>query len=219
MSKKQEQEPEYKDFIEKKPQVVMKVNSRQMELLSEHILITQNLGKREQMTVKEIHELYWDEKEKKHGKTLKTIYRYMDLLEEQGIVQVAGHRKPKGSHLTEKLYSRKATVYFEEEAKPTKWWTEEEGIKQLETIWKVGKKYFGMEEEKMKDFANVIGSYFGEREIIILELLEMIEEDKELAEELKGISIMDFKSIFSMISMIKAYSKEGAVREKLDELI
>ena len=218
MSKKQEQEQEYKDFIENEPQVVMKVNSKQMELLSEHNLITKNLANREQMTVKEIHELYWDEKKKKHSKTLKTIYRYMDLLEDQNIVQVVGHRKPKERHLTEKLYSRKAMIYLEEEAKPTTWWKEKEGMKQLETIWKVSKKYFGMEEEKMKDYTKVICTYFQERENIYRELLEMIEEDKELAEELKGLSIMDFKSIFSVISMIKTYSKEGAARKELDDL-
>ncbi|MHA1912424.1 MAG: hypothetical protein ACTSYA_12105 [Candidatus Kariarchaeaceae archaeon] len=216
MSEKQEQE--YKDFIEIKPEVVMKVNSEQMKLLIEYNLITKNLGERKQMTVKEIHELYWDEKKKKHGKTLKTIYRYMDLLEEQNIVQVAGHRKPKGSHLTEKLYSKKAIIYLEEEAKPSKWWREKEGMKQLEMIWKVSKKFFGWEEEKMKDYANVIGKYFQEREEIIRELLLMIEGDKELAEELRGISIMEFKNIFSMISMIKSFSRKGTVRSKLDEL-
>jgi hypothetical protein len=215
----EEREKNYKDFLEKKPQLVMKVSSKQTKLMMEHGLIIKNLGEKEQMTVKEIHELYWDKMKEKHGKTLKTIYRYMDLLEKANIVQVAGHRKPKGSHLTEKLYSRTAIIYFEEEAQETKWWRDEEGMKQFEMIWKVSKKFFGLEEEKMKDYANVIDDYYQEREENIREILVMIEGNKELAEELQGISIIDFKNIVTTISMLKIFSKDGKARKKLDELI
>ena len=213
------EEQNYKDFIEKESELVMKVNPKQSKLLSEYVLITKNLGEKGKMTVKEIHELYWDEKKNKYDKTLKTIYRYMDLLEENNIVQVSGHRKPKGSHLTEKLYCRTSMIYFEEEPERTQWWIEKEVMKQCELIWEVSKKYFGFEEEYRKGYAEILGSYYTEREEIIRELLEMVEGDKELAEKLKGISIMDFKSIFTTISMIKSFSKEGMARSKVDEII
>ncbi|MHA2424797.1 MAG: hypothetical protein ACXAEF_08420, partial [Candidatus Thorarchaeota archaeon] len=99
------EKPDFEDFVTVKPELVLILTKDQMDLAMEHIgilkeLVTKNL------TVKEIHSLYWDSSKKEYSKTIKTIYRYMDSLEEEGLVKVAGHRKPTDSRMTEKLYCR-----------------------------------------------------------------------------------------------------------------
>ena len=92
------EKPKYKDFIEHKPVVVKFLDQDDTELDNKHIRIIKALREKN-MTAKEIHDLYTDEDTKKHTYTIKTIYRYLEKLEEANLIIVAGHRLTKGNRI------------------------------------------------------------------------------------------------------------------------
>ena len=112
---------DYEEYIAYKPQTFKLLNNDQFELAKEHARILQALGEKGDMSVKEIHDLYTTTKGK-HTKTLKTIYRYMEILEEADIVQVAGYRKYANRRTTEKLYTRTAKIFFNKSNENKKEW-------------------------------------------------------------------------------------------------
>ncbi|MFW9924514.1 MAG: transcriptional repressor [Candidatus Thorarchaeota archaeon] len=105
----------FKDFIEYESQMVVFLNEEQTKLTNKYNEIFRALREKKQMTAKEIHDLYIDEETQKHIYTIKTIYRYLERLEESGLIQVAGHRLTEGQRLTEKLYARTANIFFKAE--------------------------------------------------------------------------------------------------------
>jgi len=99
----------YKDFIDYTPELIRYIDEEESKIVRKYSVIMKALhGKN--MTVKEIHDLYFDVEIKKHTCTLKTIYRYLERLEEEDFVTIAGHRMTEGSRQTEKVYSRSARI-------------------------------------------------------------------------------------------------------------
>ncbi|NHJ87536.1 MAG: hypothetical protein FK734_18895, partial [Asgard group archaeon] len=78
-----------KDFIEKESEIIVNITPEQMKIANKYGIITSALREKP-MTVKEIRDLYYDEENKKHQYSLKTIYRYIEKLEEASLVIVAG---------------------------------------------------------------------------------------------------------------------------------
>jgi Fe2+ or Zn2+ uptake regulation protein len=85
------------------------------------------------MTVKEIHELYKGS-DGKYAKTLKTVYRHLDSMEQLDLVMLAGHRKYEGARSVEKLYTRTAKVFADDQAKQKEWLVSEEGQQFLDSL-------------------------------------------------------------------------------------
>ncbi|HUT79799.1 MAG TPA: hypothetical protein VMZ29_01245 [Candidatus Bathyarchaeia archaeon] len=101
----------FKDFIEYKPQIMKFLDKEETELaLKYHPIIKEMRNKH--LTVKEIHDLYIDEETKKYTLTIKTIYRYLEKLEEKNLVIVSGHRITQNKTQAEKLYTRTANIFF-----------------------------------------------------------------------------------------------------------
>ncbi|MHA1307742.1 MAG: hypothetical protein ACTSQN_10680, partial [Candidatus Heimdallarchaeota archaeon] len=112
------EKPKYKDFIEHEPEIVRFLNTEDTELTKKYIRIIKALREKH-MTVKEIHDLYIDEETKKHTYTIKTIYRYLEKLEDADLIIVSGHRLTKGNRLPEKLYARTANIFFKSQEEKT----------------------------------------------------------------------------------------------------
>ncbi|HUT82957.1 MAG TPA: winged helix-turn-helix domain-containing protein [Candidatus Bathyarchaeia archaeon] len=110
-AKKNIEEINYKDFIEKEPEFIVYMNTEQAKIVESYIPIVSALRKRP-MTVKEIHHLYFDKESQKYTFTIKTIYRHLEKLESAGLVRVTGHRVTEGSRVLEKLYSRTGKIFF-----------------------------------------------------------------------------------------------------------
>jgi len=108
----------YKDFIEHESEVVKFLDPKDTELANKHIRIIKALREKN-MTVKEIHDLYIDEDTNKHTYTIKTIYRYLEKLEEANLVIISGHRLTQGNRLPEKLYARTANIFFKSQDEKT----------------------------------------------------------------------------------------------------
>ena len=113
MSKQKKESQKYRDFITFQPEVVKFISMDTYKVIEKYYPIVKALRKRS-MTVKEIHNLYTDSESQKHTLTIKTIYRYLEKLEDEEIVVVSGHRETKGSRQVEKLYSRTASIFFTE---------------------------------------------------------------------------------------------------------
>ena len=109
----------HEDYIANKPESFKLLTQEQFQTAKDHSTILEALNEKP-MTVKEIHNLY--RKDNKHTKTLKTIYRYMETLEQNNLVQIAGYRKPENSRTTEKIYQRTARVFFNKEQEHHKEW-------------------------------------------------------------------------------------------------
>jgi predicted AlkP superfamily phosphohydrolase/phosphomutase len=196
------EKPDFEDFVTVKPELVLILTKDQMDLAMEHIgilkeLVTKNL------TVKEIHSLYWDSSKKEYSKTIKTIYRYMDSLEEVGLVKVAGHRKPTDSRMTEKLYCRTAMVFTQkEEDRGPRWYETKKGKTDLRETSKLILRFFENPEEKVKDLENLLIRYYSTRDKTVGELLQKLATDETLAEMMVKIGMDEFKSMASLLGML-----------------
>lgn len=193
---------EYQDFVTVTPELVMLLTQDQMDLAMEHITILKALTK-DNMTVKEIHELFLDSSRKSYTKTIKTVYRYMDALEKAGLVKIAGHRKPTDSRMTEKLYCRSAVVFtLEEQDRGPKWYETPEGKEDVRNTSQLVLQFFGIPKQKLSDFENVLTTYYSTRDNTVSELLRKLTKDKELAEIMVKIGIEEFKSMASLLGML-----------------
>jgi hypothetical protein len=196
------EKPDYEDFVTVKPELVKILTKEQMSLAMEHMDILRELATKN-LTVKEIHALFWDSSKKKYTKTIKTIYRYMDTLEEGGLVKVAGHRKPADSRMTEKLYCRTAMVYTqEEEDRGPSWYETDEGAVVLQDTSRLILRFFDLPEDRRKELEKLLVRYYSNRDIVVRDLLQKLAKDEILAETMVKIGMGEFKGIASMLGML-----------------
>ena len=102
----------FKVFIEKNPKIIANIELEKKQLLRDYKIIFMGLSQKKYLSAKDIHQLYWEPTEQKYSKSKKTVYRYLDLLEEANLIMECGYRKPNDSHMTEKLFCRTALLYF-----------------------------------------------------------------------------------------------------------
>ena len=196
------EKPDYEDFVTVKPELVKILTKEEMELAMEHMDILRELATKN-LTVKEIHSLFWDSSEKEYTKTIKTIYRYMDALEEGGLVKVAGHRKPTDSRMTEKLYCRTAMVFTQkEEDRGPRWYETEKGKEDLRDTSSLILRFFEGSEDKIKDVEELLVKYYSERDTVVRDLLQKLAKDEKLAETMVKIGMNEFKSMASLLGML-----------------
>lgn len=123
---------EYEDYITEKAEGFRLVEPEIFLKAKEHKDLLYTLSKGN-MTVKEIHEIY-KLPDGKYTKTLKTVYRHLDALEQYDLIKVAGHRKYKGARSLEKLYCRTAKVFSDDESKKKEWMETEDGKRYLDAL-------------------------------------------------------------------------------------
>ncbi|MFW9985515.1 MAG: hypothetical protein ACFFDJ_03020 [Candidatus Odinarchaeota archaeon] len=125
-TKKKRKPKEYKDFITYEPELVIFLKKDEMDLAEENLKIIKALREK-MMTVKELHDLYFDNASKTHKYTIKTIYKYLEKLEKAGLITVAGHRITEGGRIPERVYSRTAKVFLREyDELESQWWDTDE---------------------------------------------------------------------------------------------
>ncbi|MFX1514398.1 MAG: hypothetical protein ACFFCQ_17630 [Promethearchaeota archaeon] len=100
----------YQDFINFQPVVIKYLSEYQINLIMEHSIIL-NALKKKPLTVKEIHDLFYNNDEQKHSYSIKTIYRHLKKLEREELVMISGHRVTEGSRIPEKIFSRTARIF------------------------------------------------------------------------------------------------------------
>ena len=210
---------EFQDFVTVTPELVKLLTEEQMNLAMEHMTILKALTKGN-LTVKEIHALYMDSKNKTHTKTIKTIYRYMDTLEKAGLVKIAGHRKPTDSRMTEKLYCRAAVVFtLEESDRGPRWHETPEGKEDIRNTSQFVLQFFDVPMDRLPDFENLLLTYYSTRDITVGEMLRKLAKDEKLAEAMVKIGIDEFKPMASFLGMLGVLLNLSDFQEKVRKLL
>jgi len=206
-------EAEYVDYITEKQGRFRLIEESVFLLAKEHQNILNALAERN-MTVKEIHELYLLPKGK-HSKTLKTIYRYLDMLEQLDLIKVAGHRKYQGARSLEKLYCRTAKVFFNDDvSRKEKWLTSEEGIMFIDTLTEI----LWMNHDRKGDktqLRNLVVEYFRKQQTQSHNMIEKITNDDEYADTLDKLSFYYIKSIVDIMPQIQTMLDNKELIEKI----
>ncbi len=206
----------YQDFKTYKPQTLKYLAKEQEELVETHLLIISNLRKQE-MTAKEIHNLYYDDKGKKHSKTIKTIYRYLEKLEAAELVTIAGHRITKGSRVAEKLYSRTARVFILESFESDM--CEETSNEIIQMIIKLIGPLFEIEETNINAFKKNFSQFFEQLPQQSSELLEILAKDEEIGEYFGKASLTRINYILNLSSTFGVLLRHPEILEQFRNLI
>ena len=206
----------YQDFKTFTPQTLKYLTKEQEELVETHLLIISNLRKQE-MTAKEIHNLYYDEKGKKHSKTIKTIYRYLEKLEATELVTIAGHRITKGSRVAEKLYSRTARVFILESFESDM--CEETSNEIIQTMVKFIGPLFEIEKAKISAFKKNLSLFFDHLPQQSSELLKILEKDEEIGEYFGKASLSRINYILNLSSTFGVLLRHPEILEKFKKII
>ncbi|MHA1519727.1 MAG: hypothetical protein ACTSVZ_09955 [Promethearchaeota archaeon] len=195
---------DYENFVNKEPQLIMRISGDQLELFREHSIIFQALSKNRHMTAKEIHHLYYIPQTQKHSKSLKTIYRYLKALVDASLIQISGHRKPPQSQMTEKLCCRAALVMVpEENSKEKKWWESEDGSDFMAIFPTYLQKYFGIDNISSPQIDSILTTFLSIDNNNIQDQFTAIESDKSLADLITPLSVTHLKEILNITAVLK----------------
>ncbi|MHA1637687.1 MAG: helix-turn-helix domain-containing protein [Candidatus Thorarchaeota archaeon] len=214
-----DKKPAHEDFISDLPDTMKIIRKGEMQLMDEYPDIVKALSGKN-MTVKEIHSLFWNPDKKKYDKTIKTVYRHLDALEKAGLVKVVGHRKPTNSRLTEKLYSRAAKVFFlEEKDRGPKWWETEEGAAQIDELAKVVGEYFDIEGNDTLEFHKLLKQYYEGWDSTVMDLFSKTQTNDTISDIFSKADINRIKSIAGFIGILGAFSKYPQLLESMRKVI
>ncbi|MFX0117512.1 MAG: transcriptional repressor [Candidatus Hodarchaeota archaeon] len=207
--------PEYTDFITFKPETVKFLNKQQMDLSMAHISLLRAL-RNNHMTAKEIHNLYKDPETQKFSCTLKTVYRYLEKLEKEGLIAVAGHRIMEGSQIAGKIYSRTAILFFpKQDEEHSKWWETDEGkelAQKLNTLVAGSFQIAEADESRFYDFLKKLSEAAYQ---IMGDLLEKAKESERLASAFIEGESLEYLTIYA--SILIAFMRQPELLEQLQK--
>lgn len=215
-------QPKHQDMVTYTPAIIIDINPEQRYLINQHHAIVAGLRKGN-LTVKEIHQLYWEPRENKPTKTLKTIYRYLDILEENGIVAVAGQRMTIGSRITEKVYCLTAAHFYSSELALNFWDTQDsEGFaaKVGMLLGEVLNNEHFNEEESVKTIQDLLQLSSNLEYFNLLEIIEKLRNSPDLRKNLESTkftehTLISFTSqLLVLIRNIEAIAKLMDIKDK-----
>ncbi len=209
----------FKDYIIEKPEVVIEINPEKRSLLKEHRKIFGALSAKGNLTVKEIHAIFWDPMQTKYEKSMKTIYRYMDLLENAKLVKIAGHRKQENSRMIEKLYCRSALLYYDKETPSMeKWWKTPEYERIIQKSIDFFILYKNLPEGSNSKLKSLMESFIETRVGYINNQLKDIKSNPEFVKFFSDLSGMEMKSIITDVALFQIFMHDKKIIEGFRQL-
>jgi DNA-binding transcriptional ArsR family regulator len=219
MGHKKEHPKDYEDFITDQPEPILFLTKEQEAIVADHREIIKALiGKNR--TAKEIHALYWNSEKEEYTKTIKTVYRHLEVLETAGLVKVCGHRKPNESRLTEKLFCRSANIFVleEDKAKP-KWWKSEKGDRIIKKLTVLIQELFDVKLEDEAAFRTAMEQYFEQHDGIIMELWRKVPENDALSELFSQENLYEIKFFSDLVATLGVTFRNPEICEQIKELL
>lgn len=182
-----------------------------LALKEDHNRTILSLLKQNPMTVQEITEEFNQKSEDK--KSLKTIYRYINQLEQLGVVVNSGQLVTEGKTATQKIYSRTAHAYYAHTVK--KQWDKDEGKILLDGIIKLFHTYSkdsNVDETKLKQLITGMDSFIEEE-------LEKIAGDRgdEFINIIEEYSLTDLNRLMEYISKLILITNADKLKKMMTE--
>jgi Fe2+ or Zn2+ uptake regulation protein len=203
---------DYEDYITSRAEGFRLIDNEMMRKAKEHSEILTALTKGN-MTVKEIHKLY-RLPDGKYTKTLKTVYRHLDALEQLDLIKVAGHRKYDGARGVEKLFCRTAKVFTDDQSKEKEWLITEDGKNFLnsltEVIWLI-KDGKGDKAELRK----LVEQIFSETQDHTKNMIRQMATDPRYSDLIEGTSFEHIKALLEIAPHILSTMENKDLMEKI----
>lgn len=193
---------DYKDFITARPEPIFFLTEEQEEVAKEYgEIIKAMIGKN--LTAKEVHALYFNPNKETYDKTIKTVYRHLEVLEKAGLVIECGHRKPHDSRLTEKLFCRSANIFVLGEGRPKKeWWKLEKGDKVIKSLSVLLPELLDTKLKDQSEFRALMEQFLEQQDSITMELWRKAPENKAIFEVFREANLWEIKDLSQLVSII-----------------
>ena len=209
---------EYEDYIVNTPERAKILPEEIYYQAKEHTTILRALT-HGNMTVKEIHELYMLPNGK-YSKTLKTIYRYLEILDQLKLVMVAGHRKYEGKRTLEKLYCRTAKIFFTDDpSKKERWLETDEGKQYLDIITDTYWALSGKKEGDKSELYEIIKKHFIQQHKYNNQMIHKIMEDKELSDQMDQYNFDQIGYALDAIPMFQTVIENCDDMKRIKEIL
>ncbi len=210
---------DYCFYITYKPNNVKLVSKEEFDLINEYYLIISAL-RNNLMSVKDIHNLYQDQKTGEYAYTLKTIYRHLEKLENTGLVTAAGYREKIGSRSCEKVYCGTAKIFYPKfDEEELEWWESEKGEKYAQVLRVALRELLQTSEPDEASFYNLFKQFSILHSKAKKELIEKAGKDSKFADSLSQIDITKFNSIADLTSVLKVFLQRPELLNQLQNLL
>ncbi|MFX1253081.1 MAG: hypothetical protein ACFFCZ_15855 [Promethearchaeota archaeon] len=208
----------FQDLITFKPETIKFIEGEKAKLLKEHMEIIKALRQRN-LTVKEIRALYYDHEEQKYTRGLKTIYRYLEKLENAGIVAVAGQRMTEGSRLVEKLYCRAAIVFFVDDEDEEKWRTCESGREFAQKLNVILCELFQAPAIDSNIFYEFFDNLFTLQAKITKDIIRKAKESEKIRDLFSKTDIDIINKLNTIVALLTAFFQQPELFEPIKKLL
>ncbi|NHJ87654.1 MAG: winged helix-turn-helix transcriptional regulator [Asgard group archaeon] len=207
------------DYTDFKPKPIQFLSDEEMGLVIEYTKILTALRK-SSLTAKDIHNLYYDEELKKYLLTIKTIYRYLEKLENAGLIKESGYRITKGTRVAEKLYARSANLFYPKFVEGRdNWWEQEDGKVWSNYLSTIIGELFPVIEINHQDFYNVFKKFAEVQHKTIIEVLDKSKDNETVASIYSNIDIEKVNKLNYYVSIITAFLKNPELVSEFNKLL
>lgn len=208
----------FKDYLDYEPSIINFLDGEQTKLAEKHIIIIKALRINKNMTAKEIHDLYIDEETKMHRYTIKTIYRYLEKLEEADLVKISGHRIIEGKRLSEQLYTRTGNIFFKakkEEVYPDVKEKKKGFHKKLHIVLQ---EISDLHVIEFQDFDKLLSQKSDFEQAFNKSVVEKISKNKVLTDLYSEMDIDEVNYINDLISLLLVIIKKPELIKKIQKI-
>ncbi len=171
------------------------------------------------MTVRDLEQAFKERSEKYGGiepKSDKSIYRYLKVLEEAGLVVPAGQRVVAGKMVNETLFARTGQIFLLFNLKP-EWWLTADGKKVATRIGKLMAFSFNAKVPPVKALQELFMEYEKKRQSVLEDLAT--KGDKEILATLASSSLEDHFRIESYVGSFVSFIMQPTLLERLKQLM
>jgi DNA-binding transcriptional ArsR family regulator len=217
--KEVEKPKDYDDFLTARPEPIIFLNKGQEAVAKEHGEIIKAMVGRN-LTAKEVHALYFNPNKETYDKTIKTVYRHLEVLEKAGLVMECGHRKPHDSRLTEKLFCRTANIFVLDQGKPKeKWWEKEKGEKIIKRLGVLIPSLFEFELENISEFKELMARFFEQHDGIRMELWRKTPNNEALSGVFREADLWEINYLSDLVATIGVMLRDPELCDSFKEIL
>ncbi|NHK32953.1 MAG: hypothetical protein FK730_16520 [Asgard group archaeon] len=207
------------DHLTFTPKPVKLLNNGQIKLLNEHYNIISAL-RGTNLTAKDMLELFYNKEKNEYKKDIRTIYRYIKILEKAEIIAESGYRITEGTRLVEKLYSRTANIFYSEfEEGKDNWWDMEAGKDWSLKLSIIMAELFDKPDLDHEKFYEVFRIFAEIQDKTIYDILNKAVESKKVEDVYSSLHIEKVNKINYYVSIMAAFLKKPELAEKFLELL